>query len=292
MREHVAGDKRTALMNVEQVQQGNQIWWNKRPMTYDWDRENRFEHGSLAWFDEIDRAFLKGAHLFATRDQPFDRIIPLTFIRGKRVLEIGCGMGLHTETMAKAGAIVTAVDLTETAVKTTRQRLALKGLRAEVQQADAEELPFLDQSFDFVWSWGVIHHSARTGRIVRHIARVLTRDGECRIMVYNREGAAARASIVLEHVLKGGFLKRTVEETLFRTTDGFSARFYVQEQFEDLFRAFFDDVQSEVCGQDADVVPLPRKLREPVLAILPEAYKRAAQARRGAFLLLTAKRPV
>jgi hypothetical protein len=111
-------------------------------------------------------------------------------------------------------------------------------------------------------------------------------------MVYNREGAAARMGVLVEHVLKGGFLRQSIEETLFRTTDGFSARHYVRDQFEDLFRAFFDEVSCDICGQDADVLPLPRRIRTPLLKLIPESYQRAAQARRGAFLFLTAKRPL
>src|ERR1017187_7366735 len=93
-------------------------------------------------------------------------------LRGARVLEIGCGMGLHTQTMAAAGAEVTAIDLTSTAVEATFRRLALRGLRAHVLQCDAENLPFMAGAFDFVWSWGVIHHSSRTARIVREIGQI------------------------------------------------------------------------------------------------------------------------
>jgi len=218
--------------------------------------------------------------------------MPLDRLAGRRVLEVGCGMGLHAETMARAGALVTAVDLTPTAVDRTRQRFALKGLRADVRVCDAEHLDFPDNSFDFVWSWGVIHHSSRTGRVVRQIARVLRPEGECRVMVYNRDGTGARMGFLLAHVLKGGFLRRSLDETLFQRTDGFSARFYVRDQFEDLFRTFFEDVSTEVCGQDADVLPLPRQLRMPLLRLIPESYQRKAQGRRGGFLFLKARSPV
>lgn len=286
------GSKRREAMQSAEVQKNSADWWNRRPMDYDWYDQDLAARGSAAWFDRIDRDFLYASKLFATKDRPLDQIIPLDALAGKRVLEIGCGMGFHTETMARAGARVTAVDLTETGVAMTRKRLEIRGLSAEVLQGDAESLPFEKGTFDFVWSWGVIHHSSRTGRIVREIARVLKPDGEARIMVYNREGAAARTSILLHHFLRGGFLRRSMEETLYATTDGFSARFYVKEQFEDLFRTFFEDVTSQVCGQHSDVVPLPRQVRAPVLKLLPESYQRQAQAKRGAFLFLTAKRPV
>ena len=285
-------DKRREAQSSEDVQKGNRDWWTANPMSYDWHHEVAAEPFSLEWFNAIDAGFLEGARPFATDRTPFDRIIPLDEIAGKRVLEIGCGMGLHTETMVRAGARVTAVDLTPTAVEATTRRLALKGLAAEVMQVDAEQLPFPAETFDFVWSWGVIHHSARTGRIVRHIARVLRADGKCRVMVYNREGMAARAFLLKDHLLKGKFLRQSFDETLWRTTDGFSARYYVREQFEDLFRAFFETVSSELCGQEADAIPLPRQLRRVARRFLSEDYVRAAQARRGSFILLSAAGPI
>jgi SAM-dependent methyltransferase len=200
-------------------------------------------------------------------------------------------MGLHTQTLASAGADVTAVDITSTAVEATTSRLALQGLHANVLRCDAENLPFAAGAFDFVWSWGVIHHSSRTARIVREIARVLNKSGSCRVMVYNREGMPARISFVVDHILQGGFLRRSFEETLYRSTDGFSARFYVREQFEDLFRAFFNDVSSEICGQESDAIPLPSRLRRWVLAVVPDSYLVRAQAKRGAFLFVKASRP-
>lgn len=281
--------KRIEAMTPEQVQDGSRAWWSSNPMTYDWRGEVQLEPLSLQWFDVIDQRFLHGSRLYATEIHAFDRIIPIAELRGKEVLEIGCGMGLHTETMAAAGAKVTAIDLTATAVEATSTRLRLKGLDAIVQQADAENLPFEDSRFDFVWSWGVIHHSARTARIVRETARVLTPDGACRIMVYNREGMPARIALWKDHLFKGRFLHQSYEETLFQSTDGFSARFYVKEQFEDLFRGFFRDVSCNICGQDADVIPLPGWARKPLLNLVSKAYLESAQARRGAFLFLRAE---
>lgn len=261
-------------------------------MAYDWHGEVAAEPGSLAWFAAIDRTFVHGARLFAHGAQPFDRIIPFADLEGKRVLEIGCGMGLHTELMLRAGARLTSVDITDRAIETTGKRLALKGLKGDLRRCDAESLPFEDGSFDFVWSWGVIHHAPRTGRIVRQIARVLAPSGEARIMVYNRDGMPAWITFWSRWVAGLGFRRRSFDEELFRATDGFMARYYTSDQFEDLFRAFFEDVSSEVMGQDADAVPLPRKLRAPLVDRLDPRRLERAQAQRGGFLFLKASRPL
>jgi 2-polyprenyl-3-methyl-5-hydroxy-6-metoxy-1,4-benzoquinol methylase len=283
--------KRSEELSSVEVQRGNSAWWTRNPMAYDWTGKIKLPRFSQGWYEAIDAEFLYGSRLFATLQQPFDRIMPIPQLRGARVLEIGCGMGLHTQTMAAAGAEVTAIDLTSTAIEATRRRLALTGLRAQVLQGDAENLPFMTGAFDFVWSWGVIHHSSRTARIVREIARVLNKAGACRVMVYNREGMPARICFIRDYILKGGFVRQSYEETLYRSCDGFSARFYVREQIEDVFRAFFKDVSSEVCGQESDAIPLPSPLRRWVLSVVPEKYLSKAQARRGAFIFISASGP-
>jgi 2-polyprenyl-3-methyl-5-hydroxy-6-metoxy-1,4-benzoquinol methylase len=284
-------DKRTEKLSSVEVQHGNSVWWTLNPMAYDWHGRINVPRFSPGWYEAIDAEFLHGSRLFATSQQPFDRILPIPELRGARVLEIGCGMGLHTQTMAAAGAEVTAIDLSSTAVEATSRRLALRGLSAQVLQCDAENLPFKSGGFDFVWSWGVIHHSSRTARVVREISRVLNRSGACRVMVYNREGMPARICFLRDYVLKGGFLHQSFEEVLYRSSDGFSARFYVREQFEDIFRAFFKNVSSEVCGQESDAIPLPSPLRRWAMAFVPEKYLCKAQAKRGAFIFIRASGP-
>ena len=283
--------KRTLEMPLQDVQENNRSWWTSNPMTYDWRGENRKEPLTLEWFDWMDSIFVHASRLFATDKTPFDRIIPFEQLNGKRVLEIGCGMGLHSELMTRAGAILTSIDLTPKAVQANKARMALKGLHWEVMQTDAEVLPFADDTFDFVWSWGVIHHSSRTGRIVRQIARVLKPQAECRLMVYNREGGEARIIFMRDYLLKFKWMKQSFDEVLHQGIDGFSARFYVMDQFEDLFRTFFKNASSRLVGQETDGVPLPRSLRRLLMPFVPESYLRNAQSKRGSYIFLTATEP-
>ena len=76
--------------------------------------------------------------------------------RGRKVLEIGVGMGADFLRWARNGADATGVDLTERAIGITKERLAAEGLEAHLQTANAQELPFEDASFDIVYSWGVL----------------------------------------------------------------------------------------------------------------------------------------
>jgi SAM-dependent methyltransferase len=105
---------------------------------------------------------------------------------GKKVLEIGVGLGADHQSFAQAGAQLCGIDLTERAVNHTRRRLALFGLASALTVGDAEKLAFADSSFDFVYSWGVIHHSPNTARAVQEIFRVLRPGGAARVMIYHK----------------------------------------------------------------------------------------------------------
>lgn len=284
-------EKRSHEVEAADIQQGNRAWWSRNTMSYDWNDKVSLDRFSGAWFDEIDARFVHAARLFASDKQPFDRIIPFEALAGKRVLEIGCGMGLHSELMCKAGAQVSAVDLSPTSVEATRRRFALKNLNIDLRQLDAEALPFADQTFDFIWSWGVIHHSARTARIVREIARMLKKSGESRVMVYNRSGICVPIVYLRDHVLKGGLLRQDFDHTLLASSDGYHARFYTPDQFADLFRAFFVDVTTRIFGQDADAIPLPSLMRRIGISLAPEQWLRNRQAKVGSFLFLEAREP-
>jgi 2-polyprenyl-3-methyl-5-hydroxy-6-metoxy-1,4-benzoquinol methylase len=276
-----------AETDSDKIQAGNRQWWTDHTMSYDWRNRVGEARFTAPWFDEIDRRFAHGARLFAHQHQPFDRIIPFDRLHGRSVLEIGCGMGLHSELMARAGAKLTSVDISDTSVEATRRRFDLRGLDADIRRMDARQLAFPDASFDFVWSWGVIHHSADTAAIIREVARVLRQDGETRIMVYNLNGTAAYATIVRDY-LSGFWRGRSLDEVLWARSDGFMARFYSQDILTDIMRLFFSRVTAQTFGQEADAVPLPARLRRLIIPLMSHEslVRRANQA--GAFLFMTA----
>jgi SAM-dependent methyltransferase len=105
--------------------------------------------------------------------------------RGKRVLEIGVGAGTDFVRWVRAGADATGVDLTEQGIALVAERLRLEGLTAKLQVADAENLPFETNTFDVVYSYGVIHHTPDTLKAVQEIQRVLKPGGVARVMIYH-----------------------------------------------------------------------------------------------------------
>ena len=106
--------------------------------------------------------------------------------RGKRVLEIGVGLGADHQKFSESGAILYGIDLTERAVVHTRNRLACFGLESKIDVGDAEHLLFDDSSFDLVYSWGVLHHSPDTPQAISEVWRVLKSGGYCKVMIYHK----------------------------------------------------------------------------------------------------------
>ncbi len=105
---------------------------------------------------------------------------------GKKVLEIGCGVGHDLMQFARAGADVSARDLTENAVELATKNLAREGFSGDIRQGNAEALDFPDGTFDVVYSHGVLHHTVDTEKSIGEVHRVLKPGGEAIIMLYNR----------------------------------------------------------------------------------------------------------
>ena len=135
------------------------------------------------YFDEVERRkYFVEPHIPAFAEFPK--------WAGRRVLEIGCGLGTDTVSFARAGAHVTAIELSDESAALARKRLEVYGLgdRVTICVGNAEELPKIlpPQTFDLVYSFGVIHHSPHPERIVEHLRRYMSPVSELRLMVYAR----------------------------------------------------------------------------------------------------------
>lgn len=106
--------------------------------------------------------------------------------RGKKVLEIGVGLGADHQRFAEAGAELWGIDLTQRAINHVLQRFQIMGLQSQLAAGDAENLTFANETFDLVYSWGVIHVSPNTSKAAKEILRVLKRGGEFKVMIYHK----------------------------------------------------------------------------------------------------------
>ncbi len=108
-------------------------------------------------------------------------------LKGKHLLEIGCGMGYDSLEFLKRGVLVTATDLTPNAVAMTRRHFEIAGVQAEeVRTADALNLPFEAETFDAVWSNGVMHATGDTPKAIQEARRVLKFGGRAIISHFYR----------------------------------------------------------------------------------------------------------
>ena len=168
-----------------------ETWWRDNPMTYAAEHgrtvydDAAYQLGSREFFDRLDREFYSwNRPLHGSR--PFDRLFPYEEYRGKSVLEIGCGLGTLAMNWAQSGAHITAVDLNPTSITQTRMRFELMSLEGTIEAMDARKLAFADRAFDYVYSWGVLHHSPDLEQSLNELMRVLKRGGGFGVMLYNR----------------------------------------------------------------------------------------------------------
>jgi len=155
-------------------------YWNNRPCNI---RHSKKDVGSREYFDEVEkRKYFVEPHipLFAEFEN----------WEGKKVLEIGCGIGTDTMNFARAGATVTAVDLSDESLQLARKRAEIFGLQDRITfiQANAERLSeFVPvETYDLIYSFGVIHHTPHPENVVREIRKYMGPQSTFRMMVYNR----------------------------------------------------------------------------------------------------------
>ncbi|MEO8399326.1 MAG: class I SAM-dependent methyltransferase [Ignavibacteriaceae bacterium] len=106
--------------------------------------------------------------------------------KDKRVLEVGCGLGTDGRQFAKNGSVYFGINLDEGSTKYAKEAFELMGLKGEILQMNAEKMRFESNTFDHIYSHGVIHHSPNTEAIVGEMFRVLKPGGTITVMIYNK----------------------------------------------------------------------------------------------------------
>jgi SAM-dependent methyltransferase len=161
---------------IERVQE----FWDRRPCNI---RHSPREVGTREYFDEVEnRKYFVEPHI--PRFAEFERW------RDKKVLEIGCGIGTDTVNFARHGALVTAVELSRRSLEVAQQRIRVYGLedQARFYHGNAEEMTSVVpvESFDLVFSFGVIHHTPSPERVIDQIKNYVHPGSTVKLMVYHR----------------------------------------------------------------------------------------------------------
>jgi SAM-dependent methyltransferase len=186
--------------------------------------------------------------------------------RGRDVLEIGVGMGADHLQWAQAGpSSLTGVDLTKRALDLCGERLALHGCTSRLMRADAERLRFDDESFDIVYSWGVLHHTPDTRRAIREVHRVLRPGGVARVMVYHSRSVVG-SLLWLRYALLAGRPGRSLADVYAEHLESPGTKAYSIEEAQALF-APFRSVKCSLALSPGDVLAGAAGQRHPSLAL-------------------------
>jgi SAM-dependent methyltransferase len=153
-------------------------FWNKRPCNI---RHSALDVGSIEYFNEVEkRKYKVEPHI-----PPFAEFDAW---KGKKVLEVGCGIGTDAVNFVRAGAIYTGVELSEKSLSIAKKRFDIFGLEGELVLGNAENLNQLigPKKFDLVYSFGVIHHTPNPEEILKKVQSYLGDASEFRLMMYAR----------------------------------------------------------------------------------------------------------
>lgn len=226
------GTRKTVELEAANGQARNRLWWEAKPMTYaDWDAAMRIPKTDAA-LQQIQRTILAASPFLRER-------FNFSQTEGLAVLDVGCGSGALSGLLANAGGDVTSIDLTQAAVELAERNAALNRTRFEVVRGDAENLPFAARHYDYVFSWGALHHSENFERALAEVARVLKDRGRGLIMVYHRNSIAYYLLGLYWLFAKGKLLSGyTIHNVQDFYTDGYYHRYFsVGELTECLNRA-------------------------------------------------------
>lgn len=153
-------------------------FWDARPCNI---RHSQAPVGTREYFDQVEaRKYYVEPHIPAFAQ--FERW------KGKRVLEIGCGLGTESINFARHGADLTIVELSPRSLQLCKQRFEVYGLSANFYEGDAERLNqcLPAQTFDLIFSFGVLHHTPNPPKAIEQIKNYLGPESELRLMVYSK----------------------------------------------------------------------------------------------------------
>ncbi len=218
---------------IEEIQK----YWNER--IHDLEMTTS-PVGSIEFFRDLEHYRYDKLHYLP-------KIVDFSAYKDKKVLEVGCGIGIDLLRFAREGAVVTGIDLSKSAIELARKNFKLHGLKAELSIGNGEAMKFKDNTFDLVYAHGVLQYTADIGKMISECHRVLKPGGEFIGMVYNRKGWLYYMSkwfnVPLEHEDAPGLKFYTIKEfrgylKQFSDVRVVPERFPVRSRLQKGFKAF------------------------------------------------------
>jgi len=228
--------------------------WNGNPCGAQYAQNSEAE--TLSWFREIE------THRYEEYAPWMPEVMEFSQHAGERVLEVGGGLGTDLVQFSKNGSQVTDVDLSKRHLELAKKNFALRGLPGTFIHGDAEDLPFESNSFDLVYSHGVLHHTPNATTLISEIGRVLTPGGRVIVMVYAENSWHYWVQTVLRRGVIGGLLRcHSVGEIMSRHVEFTETgsrplvKVYSRTRLRQMF-ARFDNVQIVKRQMTAAEIPL------------------------------------
>jgi ubiquinone/menaquinone biosynthesis C-methylase UbiE len=211
---------------------------------------------------------------------------------GQRVLEVGVGMGADYLEWLKAGAQATGVDLSGASLEHAKRRCEMAGYAPDLRVSDAEHLPYPNETFDIVYSYGVMHHSPDTPQCLHEAWRVLKPGGALRVMIYHHPSLTGFMLWLRYGWPRGKSLRQSVHDHL----ESPGTKSYTQEEARGMLSGF-EHVELRQAFSPGDLL-----LNEPSARFQGVAYRmiwrlyprflvRRFGAKLGLFLLISARKP-
>ena len=247
-------------------------YWNNQPCNIN---HSKNEIGTVEFYRDVSkRRYLVEPHIA--------EFAGFHIWQGKRVLEIGCGIGSDAEEFAKRGAEYVGVDYSDQSVNIARQRFEVLGLEGDFYNLDASDTDQLQKlgKFDLVYSYGVIHHFPAIDKIIDNVHSVLNPGGEFRFMVY------AKHSWKYAMILKG-------LDQFEAQADCPYAQAFSNEEIHQLLGEQFEvtDLKQAHCFMyNVEAYKEGRYELEPWFAAMTEEHRQAIKEHLGWHLLVTAKK--
>lgn len=248
-------------------------YWDSRPCNI---RHSPAKVGTVEYFEQVEaRKYFVEPHI--------PRFADFARWRGKRVLEIGCGIGTDAANFARAGADYTGVELSSVSLDLAKQRFEVFNLPGRFLVADVESLldsELAAEQFDLIYSFGVLHHTPKPLRALQQLRRLCDQDGELRIMLYARN--SWKAALIEE-----GFDQPEAQH-------GCPIAFtYTREEVRELLAAAgflaTEIIQDHIFPYRVVDYVNYEYVKEPWFAAMPDELFRAIERQLGWHLLATAR---
>ena len=246
-------------------------FWNTRPCNI---RHSKKDIGSKEYFDEVEKKkFFVEPHI-KTFSQ-FERW------SGKKVLEIGCGIGTAAINFARFGADYTGVELSSKSLELTQQRFNVYNQTGKFYEGNAEELTnFLPaEKYDLIYSWGVIHHTPNPKKAISEISKYLSKDGVLKIMLYSSESwKNYMISIGLDQ-----------PEAQYGCPIAYT---YTEDEIYTLFEDYFDIInidKDHIFPYQIEPYKKGEYVKQPWFETMPDIIFKVLEKKIGWHLLITAK---